>query len=170
MTLGEEIVLRPRFKLDLNEHNEAILSRFEATANNPENLVVSRVDNHVFIRIPKKEQHFWSPQLHLEIMSFDKEKAALSGLFGPNPTVWTMFMFFHFIIAVLFIGFSIWGYTNYKLDKDFFIQGTATVFMVLFWVVLYVAGRMGKTAGKVEMQKLHKFMEGILNNKSSKIN
>ena len=103
-------------------------------------------------------------------MSFDKEKAVLSGLFGPNPTVWTMFMFFHFIIAVLFIGFSIWGYTNYKLDKDFFIQGTATIFMVLFWVVLYVAGRMGKTAGKVEMQKLHKFMEGVLNKKSPKIN
>ena len=61
MTLGEEIVLRPRFKLDLNEHNEAILSRFEAEATNPENLVVSRVDNHVFIRILKKEQHFWSP-------------------------------------------------------------------------------------------------------------
>ena len=169
MSLGNEVVLRPRFKLDLKEDNEAVLSRFELEKTTQSELVVSRIDNHVFIRIPKKEQHFWSPQLHLEIVSFDKGTSVLRGLFGPNPTVWTMFMFFHFALAVLFIAFCIWGYTNYSLNNSYFYQSIGAVFMILFWVVLYIAGRIGKTASKDEMIKLNNFMKIVLNKKSSKI-
>ena len=169
MSLGDEIELRPRFKLDLNEHNKIVLDRFEEHAISTTNLVVSRLDNHVFIRIPKAKQHFWSPQLHLEVVSFDKKTALLSGLFGPNPTVWTMFMFFHFIIAVLFIGFVIWSYTNFRLEKSFFLQTVVAVFMVVFWFGLYIAGRLGKNAGKEEMMQLHQFMERVLNKKSSNV-
>jgi len=170
MSLGNEVVLRPRFKLDLKEDNEAVLSRFELEKTTQSELVVSRIDNHVFIRIPKKEQHFWSPQLHLEIVSFDKGTSVLRGLFGPNPTVWTMFMFFHFALAVSFIAFCIWGYTNYSLNYSYFYQSIGAVFMILFWVVLYIAGRIGKTASKDEMIKLNNFMKIVLNKKSSKIN
>ena len=103
MSLSNEVILRPRFKFDVNYNNENLLNLFEETRNAQSEFIVSRVDDHVFIKIPKEKQHFWSPQLHLEIMEVDDNHSRLFGLFGPNPTVWTMFMFFHFVVAILFI-------------------------------------------------------------------
>ncbi len=162
MALSNNIVLRPRFKFDVNTGNEKLLKGFEDTKNSQSDFIVSRIDDHVFIKFPKQAQHFWSPQLHLEINEKDNQCATVHGLFGPNPSVWTMFMFFHFIVAGLFIAFSIWAYTNATLGKSYSIQLFLTLFMILIWFVLYVAGRMGKTKGQPEMYKLHGFMKDTL--------
>jgi len=162
MELSNDIVLRPRFKFDVSTGSEKLLKGFEETKKLQSDFIVNRIDDHVFIKFPKQAQHFWSPELHLEINEKDKQNATVHGLFGPNPTVWTMFMFFHFIIACLFIGFGIWAYTNATLGNPYAIQVFLTLFMVLIWVVLYVAGRMGKSKGKPEMYKLHGFMKDTL--------
>ena len=162
MELPNEIVLRPRFKLEVNAVNENLLKKFEDAKSTQSDFIVSRIDDHVFIRFPKKEQHFWSPQLHLEIIEKDSKSAIVHGLFGPNPSVWTMFMFFHFIVAGLFIAFGIWAYTNATLGNSYAIQLFLTLFMVLIWFVLYIGGRMGKTKGQPEIRKLHAFMKEVL--------
>ena len=162
MELPNDIVLRPRFKFDLATANEKLLKAFEDTKNSQSDFIVSRIDDHVFIKFPKREQHFWSPQLHLEINEKDEQSATVHGLFGPNPSVWTMFMFFHFIVAGLFIAFGIWAYTNATLGTSYAIQLFLALFMVLLWFVLYIGGRLGKTKGKPEMYQLHAFMEETL--------
>lgn len=162
MSVDNDIVLRPRFKLELDKNNEEVLKVFEAAKNSQKEFVVTRVDDHVFIKIPKVNQHFWSPQLHLEIMEVDKKSSRLFGLFGPNPTVWTMFMFLHFVVAGIFIGFAIWSYTNWSLGNDFAIQLFVTLFMVVIWFGLYFGGRVGKATGKDQMILLHKFMNKML--------
>ncbi len=86
----------------------------------------------------------------------------LHGLFGPNPTVWTMFMFFHFIIAGLFIGFGIWAYTNWTLDNEYAIQVGVMVLMVILWIGMYFAGRIGRDSSKDQMHELHDFMNKII--------
>jgi hypothetical protein len=162
MELSNDIVLRPRFKFDVDTINEKLLKGFEASKSAQSDFIVNRIDDHVFIKFPKQTQHFWSPQLHLEINKKDEKSATVHGLFGPNPSVWTMFMFFHFIVAVLFIVFGIWAYTNATLGKSYAVQLFLTLFMVLIWFVLYVAGRMGKNKGKPEMHKLYGFMKDTL--------
>ncbi len=162
MELSNEIVLRPRFKFDVETVNEKLLKGFEVSKTAQSDFIVNRIDDHVFIKFPKQKQHFWSPQLHLEINEKDEKSATVHGLFGPNPSVWTMFMFFHFIVAGLFIAFGIWAYTNATLGKSYAIQLFLTLFMVLIWFVLYMAGRMGKTKGQPEMYKLHGFMKDTL--------
>lgn len=165
MSLDNDIVLRPRFKIELDKNNEEALKVFEAAKNTQKNFIVSRVDDHVFIKIPKADQHFWSPQLHLEIMKIDEHSSRVFGLFGPNPTVWTMFMFFHFIVAGLFIGFGIWAYTNWTLKTDFAIQLFVAILMIVLWIVLYFGGRLGKATGRDQMVLLHNFMNSLLYNK-----
>ncbi len=162
MSLENEIVLRPRFKLKLNQNNENALKAIENTKGTQKNFIVSRVDNHVFIRIPKKKQHFWSPQLHLEIEEIDHQKSELKGLFGPKPSVWTMFMFFHFAVIVLFIIVGAWAYSNWTLKLDYGIQLGLMSLTVVLWLVLYFAGRVGKTKGKDEMKQLCGFLEDTL--------
>ncbi len=160
MALSNDIVLRPRFKFDVETNSEKLLLAFEEQKNKQSDFVVTRIDDHVFIRFPKREQHYWSPQLHLEIneKAEDKNTATVYGLFGPNPTIWTMFMFLHFVIAGLFIAFGIWAYTNMSLDKSYAVQLFLTLFMVIIWFTLYFIGRVGKSKGVPDMYKLHGFM------------
>jgi len=164
MSINDDIILRPRFKIELDKNKEDTLKAFEEAKNSQKDFIVTRVDDHVFIKIPRADQHFWSPQLHLEIMRVDENSSRLFGLFGPNPTVWTMFMFFHFIIAGLFIGFGIWAYTNWTLKTDFAIQLFLTIFMIIIWLALYFGGRLGKATGKDQMVLLHNFMISLLSN------
>ncbi|MGH1383641.1 GTP-binding protein [Kordia sp.] len=158
MSLGEEIVLRPRFKVEIPEASETILNRLEATKKTQKDFIVSRIDQHVFIKIPKQKQHFWSPQLHVEIDEIDEHNCLLHGLFGPSPTVWTFFMFLHFIVACLFIGFGVWAYSNATLGNSYAIQVALSFFMVLVWFSLYFGGRWGKSTGKPEMIQLNDFL------------
>ncbi|WP_434036879.1 GTP-binding protein [Formosa sp. 4Alg 33] len=162
MILDNDIVLRPRFNIDLPHVNEAILSDFEALKNTQTDFVISRVDNHVFIRIPKHKQHFWSPQLHLEINELEHNTCRLHGLFGPNPTVWTFFMFLHFIVVMLFLGFGVWGYSNWALHTSYGLQLGVCIAMIVLWFALYFIGRAGRAKGKTDMKLLHDFMKSNL--------
>jgi hypothetical protein len=162
MPLSNDIVLRPRFKIELNRENESVLKDFELAKSSQNNFIINRIDDHVFIKFPKHKQHFWSPQLHLEINKVDEKSSLLHGLFGPNPTVWTMFMFLHFMVAGLFIAFSIWAYTNWSLKSSYALQISMMLFMIIAWIVLYFAGSIGKTSSKSEMMELHQFMNEVL--------
>ncbi len=168
MSLENEILLRPRFKIELDQNNENALKTFENTKESQKNYIVSRVDNHVFIRIPKEKQHFWSPQLHLEIDEINSNSSEVRGLFGPKPSVWTMFMFFHFMVIGLFIIIGVWAYTNWSLNTTYGLQLGLIIFMVVLWFVLYFAGRMGKVKGKEEMKELCSFLENTLDLKDVK--
>ena len=164
MSLSNEIVLRPRFKFEADGSSEILLQGFEDAKKSQSDFIVTRIDDHVFVKFPKQVQHFWSPQLHLEINKKDEQSSIINRLFGPNPTVWTMFMFFHFIVAGLFLGCVIWAYTNVTLGNSYAIPLFLTLFMVLIWFVLYFAGRLGRTKGIPEMYKLHGFMKNTLRN------
>ena len=162
MQLSNDIVLRPRFKIKLNKPNQIALKLFEDKKTSQSDFIVTRVDEDVFIKVPQEKRHFWSPQLHLEINEVDKNNSLIHGLFGPNPTVWTMFMFLHFLVAGLFIGSGIWAYVNWSLGSDFAIQGGLLFLMIIIWFVLYYAGRMGKATGNNEMHQLNDFMTETL--------
>lgn len=166
MPTKNDIVLRPRFKIKLNEDNQTVLKRFEDAKTSQSDFAVTRIDNHVFIKYPKKDQHFWSPQLHLEIDEVGPNSSLLHGLFGPNPTVWTMFMFLHFIVATIFLAFGVWCYSNWSLGNGCIVQVSVMVLMVIIWFVLYFAGRIGRDSSKTEMHNLHTFMEHIINKES----
>ncbi|WOD44131.1 GTP-binding protein [Hwangdonia lutea] len=162
MPVNNEIVLRPRFKMNLNQNNERLLKAFEDAKTTQKEFIISRIDDHVFIKLPKAKQQFWSPQLHLEINEVKDSSSKLHGLFGPNPTVWTMFMFLHFMVAGLFIAFGIWAYTNWNLEHDYAIQLSLMFLMVIVWFALYFAGSIGKASSKNEMHDLYDFMNRVL--------
>ncbi|MEP1488634.1 MAG: GTP-binding protein [Algibacter sp.] len=165
MPTTNDFVLRPRFKMALNKNNETVLHHFETTKTTQSAFIVTRLDDHVFIKFPKQEQHFWSPQLHLEINEVNKSSSMLHGLYGPNPTIWTMFMFFHFIIAGLFLAFGVWAYTNWSLKSSYAIQVALMLFMIIIWFALYFSGRIGKASSTGDMHKLQDFMNNVLNEK-----
>ena len=164
MEFPQDIVLRPRFSFPMNIDSEHALDAFVAAKKTQSDFIISRVDDHVFIRIPKGKQHFWSPQLHLEINAVADRASILKGLFGPKPAVWTLFMFFHFLVAVLFLGFGVWAYANASLKSSYSSQIVFMVAMVVIWFALYFAGRLGRAKGRPEMEAMNEFMRETLTN------
>lgn len=165
MQLSENVVLRPRFQMQRLETKEQLVAAFAGAKAKNKQYILSIVDDHIFIRIPKEKQHFWSPQLHLEIRTDEKNsKIMLHGLFGPNPTVWTLFMFLHFVVATLFLGCGAWAYSNFALEQSYKPQLFMMLFLIAGWFILYFAGSMGKKAGQKETNELYSFMETTLKN------
>lgn len=110
----EKVVLRPRFTLLLTSSAEKVLEEFRQSNAADAGIVTKIIDHHVILKISKSNQHYWSPQLHLEIENCTSI-TKLNGLFGPNPTIWTLFMFLKFVFSGLFIGFGVWAASNYLL-------------------------------------------------------
>ena len=163
MSINNSIVLRPRFQRDLISKKSLVLEAFGRMGDFNDNLVVKCVDDHVFIRYPKQEQNFWTPQLHIEVNQKEDGGSKIYGLFGPSPNVWLAFMFLHFIVAAIFLGFGVWAYSNWSLKMDYFVQTLVASSMFAIWVLLYIIGRLGRVAAKPQMHKLNTFMEEVLN-------
>lgn len=162
MQISNEIVLRPRFSILINKCPKQVLEVFENVKNSRDSIQINVLDVHVFLKIPKTQQHFWSPQLHLEVLETSQTSCTIKGVFGPSPKVWTLFMFLHFVTASLFIGFGIWTYSNWTLDVQFTTPLLLTFMMVIVWISLYISGRLGKQKGCHQMLELYDFIDRIL--------
>jgi hypothetical protein len=128
--LPNEIVLRPRFQLPRSEPKETLLAAFEGRSQPP--FIIKRLDDHVFIKFNREETHFWSPQLQLEIIDNEDKGSTIYGLFGPNPTLWTFFMFLHFGVGTFFVIFGIWAYSSAALKKPYgWLLGAMGLMVVL---------------------------------------
>ena len=158
MPLPNEIILRPRFHIGIERPRHQLIELFLNEKKNQDNFGISCLDDHVFLKLPKEEQLFWSPQLHLEIIEISENRSTLQGFFGPNPTVWTMFIFFHVVVGTLFLANMIWTYSNYSLGNSINLQIGIAFGLFGAWAMLYLAGRIGKKKGKVGMQSLYDFM------------
>ncbi|WP_205649742.1 GTP-binding protein [Aequorivita ciconiae] len=158
MQLSNEIMLRPRFQMDLKMSCDQLIARFKEEKKKESKFHISCLDDHIFLRLPKEEQLFWSPQLHLELSETSENQCSINGFFGPNPTVWTMFIFFHVVVGTLFIADVIWWYSNSSLGNSTALQIGIAIGLVLAWILLYIAGTIGKKKGKPGMQKLYGFL------------
>lgn len=162
MTIStNKIALRPRFQLDLDCSKEEALKAFEVPQD--DTFIRSRSDDHIFIRFNSRHSHFWSPQLHLEINELENGSSRLYGLYGPNPTLWTFFIFLHFGVATLFAIFVIWAYSYATLGRSFMPQLVAMILLIVIWFVLYAFGRAGRRKGKPQMEELHRLMMQVTN-------
>lgn len=163
MLLSNDIVLRPRFQMELEVPCSQLVAKFVEAKKNQNRYGISCVDHHVFIRLPRAEQLFWSPQLHLEFNETSENRCNLHGFFGPNPTVWTMFIFFHVVVGTLFLANLVWLYSNWSLGEAYKVQLIIAFGLILLWGILYLAGSVGKEKGKTGMRALHEFMLQTIN-------
>lgn len=161
---NSEVFLRPRFTIDLKENKQKVLNYFaDELKKETTKFRGNFVDGHLFISVSKKNEHFWSPQLNLEILEKTDKTSTLKGLFGPKPQVWTLFMFIHFIIGFCFLAFCVVLYTKISLNESLFLPITMMIVLPFIWIVLYLLGKIGKETGKNQMKDLHDFMLKTIN-------
>ena len=160
--LYNQIFLKPRFQIDFKMNSAILLAEIKNHLSDVTVYEMRIVDNHVIIDVPKKETHFWSPQLYLEIEGLSETTSLIKGLFGPKPQVWTFFMFLHFIVAIAFLIFGIMAYSNWSLQKESIFPVVMMVVLPIIWVAFYLVGRLGKATGKKQMDELKNFTKLLL--------
>ncbi len=154
------ILLKPRFKMELdNKSVEEILNSFKENLAKDKCKYCSKISgNHIFLDVPKEENHFWSPQLQVEILKGEKNKTIVKGIIGPKPQIWTFFMFLHFVIATIFVVFFVWFYTNWTLGKPYQLQKYMLIALPVLWILLYFFGQSGKRIAYDQMLELDDFL------------
>jgi hypothetical protein len=145
--------------MGFEESHQKLLTKFQINVKNAScKYCVKVIDGHIVIDIPADENHFWSPQLHIEIEKIEENKSIVKGLFGPKPQVWTFFMFIHFAMAFAFIGFSIVAYVKWSLKSEYQTALVVTLSLPILWIIMYFLGRIGKRRGHKQMDELYGFM------------
>ena len=154
-----KILLKPRFKMEFDQSQTEILNKFKENLAEKDCKYCAKLSgNHVFLDVPKEDEHFWSPQLQLEVIKGENDKTIVKGILGPKPQVWTFFMFLHFVVAIAFVIFFVWFYVNWSLDKNYQLQKYVLFALPIIWVALYFFGQSGKKLGYKQMVELDSFL------------
>ena len=166
MELDNTIVLRPRFQKDVSMSMNEIIehaTKIKEEVKNDYRVKIS--DHHIFLFITLAKRKYYSPHLHLELEENEDKTTHVKGLFGPDQTVWTFFMFLHFFIAGVFLVFMMMTYSHWTLKQstttDFVIMGL----MVVFWFTLYFQARVNRKKCQPQMHKLEELTNRILKDK-----
>jgi hypothetical protein len=163
MELDKEIKLRYKLYKISEKPIADLLENFKTLKTTVEpNFKVKLLDNHVWLSIGilKREKH--SPQLHIELEEMEDGKTAINGLFGPDPVLWTMFMFLHFIVAGVFIIFSIITYSKWRLNQNFNLDLMVLALMIIFWLSLYYFARRNRKKGIPQMLELEELLDNVI--------
>ena len=161
--LENSISLRVHFQLKSKKSNEEILKAASCLQSEQKTrCTIKIVDNHIWLGIVKKHQKLHSPNLHLELMKSDESKLQINAKFGPDPSLWTLFMFLHFGLALASITLMVVAYANYTLQKNFVFQLVFLLLIVVIWIGLYVFARVNRSKGKGQAKMLLQIAKEIL--------
>ena len=163
MDTNSDIRLRLRFYKDVPENIELIRQKFENyKVNWNEDCLLKIKHNHIWMNIPEDKREYWSPHLHLELEPKENNETHIRGLFDPEPTLWTLFMFLHFMVAGIFVIFSAIAYSNYILKQSTTMNLIVILLMVVVWFLLYFIAKHIRFIGNEQMNELEGKFLGIL--------
>ena len=158
----KSIALRPRFEVESKKSVEQILERAKILKSElKSDYQIKIIDEHLYFYFSKEKRKYYSPFLHLELEA-NEDITTEKGLFGPEQLLWTLFMFLHFIVAGLFLVFSMMAYTHWSLNQSIVLDVVVMTFMVVFWILLYVIARINREKGVPQMHELEDLMYKVL--------
>lgn len=148
--------IRPRFKIITPRSEADIAASFRAQlANSTSGCTASINLGFISVFIPQAAQRYWSPQLTMTIES-SEEGQVIRGLYGPKPTIWTMYMFFYFVLSTLLVFVSIIGFSNRSLGLPAGMLWWIPILLLLF-IGLRLAARFGERLGRDQLRLLQDF-------------
>ena len=102
--------------MEIVDNQDNLISKFKENLNKGDCKYCSKiVDGHIIIDVPKDENHFWSPQLNIEIEQNENNKSIVKGLFGPKPNCLDLIYVFSFCGCRCFY----WVFSNGVCAMDF---------------------------------------------------
>ncbi len=155
MELDNNLVLRPRFQKDVVlSIDEIIVQATKLKEEVKEDYRVKISDHHIFLFITLAKRKYYSPHLHLELEEKDDKTTHIKCLFGPDQTVWTFFMFLHFLVAGVFAVFGMFAISDGMLKENITLDLVIMSLMVLVWFLLYFIAKQIRYQGRYQIMEL----------------
>ncbi len=162
----DEIHIRPRFSFHAPFSAEVLLEKIQLKLNE-DNLPCKGkvIMHHVVLDIPIEDQHYWSPQLHLEIEDEEDvskgQNSLVRGIIGPRPTVWTLFLFIYAVIGIIGLMITLYGLSKWSLGEFSLALFGMPVALVLMSSA-YLTSKYGEKLGHNQVEILKDFLRNIL--------
>lgn len=153
--LGE---IRPRFALKINAETEKAMAYLEEGFKKDPTVGGVFTRNHLFLKVPESEQHYWSPELtvRIEIEEFT-DYTTVSCLVGPRQAVWALWAFIYTSILLLTLFSGFYGRAQYNVNGH-----PAWLYVVPFGILglssAFVAAKIGQSKGRNQMLHLISFV------------
>lgn len=161
--MEKNITLRLRFYTVATKSFDTVLKEFEELKSEIEpDYKVKILDNHIWISLGVLQREKYSPHLHLQLEPMEDGNTAVNGLYGPDPVLWTFFIFLHFLIAVIFLVASVSAYTKVRLHQNYTIEIIIIGLMLFSWFLLYYLARRNRKKGMPQMNQLQTIMERVI--------
>lgn len=155
--------LRLRFYKDVEKCIEDVHEIFEESVKKNEgDFLIKVYENHIWFYVEESKKRIWSPHLHLELEPKSEKTTHIRGLFGPDQTLWTFFMFLHFIIAGTFVLFGMFAFSNYSLKQSYTTDIIVMAAMVIIWFVLYFIAKELRKKGNNQMNEMENLFLKII--------
>ena len=123
-------------------------------------------DDQIDLQIRRSERRFWSPQLVVHVRQDADGRTSLTGHFGPNGNVWTMFMACYGFVVLSAIVMAFYGTAQMMMGSSawaFWALPAAAVCVVL----IYLAAGVGQRLGHDQTETLEAFLMSALDSDES---
>lgn len=115
---------------------------------------------HAWITIRDGERHFWSPNLDIEFTE-GPDGTVLRGRFGPQPAVWTMFVFIYAILGTAGTISLVMGLVQLSLDSaPWALLASGSLYALIGFV--YGAAFIGQGLGSGQIADIRLFVDRAL--------
>lgn len=153
--------LRPRFEYVAPCPAEAAPARLRDALERGGAQIRGRVfGEHAVLHVPSGEERVWSPFLSLDLV-WHEEGTLVRGLFGPKPSIWSLFVAAYAICgfgAVFALGFA---YAQWSLGQPPWALWVLPV-AALGALATYTFARYGQQRGRGQMDALRGFLDDAL--------
>lgn len=153
--------IRPRFQIETPYTKEVLTGMIRANLEQSQDSCSGWAKSgYATIKIPDEDQHYWSPQLNLSIEDLPNG-SLIRGSYGPKPSVWTMFMFFYFLLGTAILIITVIGFANLSIGFSGAILWMVPMLIILF-LSLYLIAYFGQKLARDQMLVLHDFLESAI--------
>lgn len=158
--------LRPRFYLDIEDTIDNVRQKFITNKNAISPYIFMKIRNyHIQFTFMGEHKKYWSPHMTIDLEEKshnDKKTTHIRGIFGPDQTLWTFFIFLHFIIGGVFVIALVFTFTNLILKQATLNSIITMILMILCWFLLYFIAKQIRSNGIIQMEELKKEFDKIM--------
>ncbi|MCC6624980.1 MAG: flavin reductase [Deltaproteobacteria bacterium] len=156
--------VRPAFAIEVARPPDEVLADLSEALARPDAPIAGKVrDAVVQITMPAPELTTWSPHVDLRVDARDDGRpgAIIRGRIGPQPHVWTTFMFFHLLIAFFGLGGLMWGVSQALADEPAWALWALPIALFLH---AFVAGAafIGQGLSSDQTHRIRTFLDDVV--------
>lgn len=156
--------IRPRIRIEAEESPEQLYRSIKEQLAKPDIECEGQVLPGFATFYPKEsDQHYWSPQLTIHFEKSEKG-SLIRGLYGPKPSVWTMFMFFYSFIGFVTMIAAMVSLSYWSLGEQSLIFWSVPI-LILTFLSLFLVAYLGQKFGHQQIVSIHRFLEECVREK-----